>query len=1255
MNWITAADIDNWTRKEPRRAQEILPLLVWKLILASCDSIINDIHFPFGKAIQYNGYDGILNTDFNSPFFPVGTSVWEIGTDANILEKFNNDYEKRSAEPNGIDQKDTTFCFVSSRIWNHKKGIAETTEGKMRAGIWKSVRIIDANCLQLWLDACPSVHLWFSRVMDSPFDGVQDIRSFWEEMACSTYPQLTSVFFLYKRESIVNKLQQVCCSDKPNQIVLIGDSGLEATLCIAAEIFASDDVSVLSFGEKCVVAHSLDALNQVDSHYRNAIIIPTFYFTESSVSTRRNTLVIPINRSNPLEKLSRNNTRIELPARTLHQFCESIEKLGFDSNDAFEMGHMLHCSFPALFRQLNTNPLNKVPEWSRCEGSEKLIPALFVGAWEERTPGDKEIISSLAGIPYDDYIASVHSFTKGENAPLFSVDHSYACISIGEMWDCLWERILAQTFNRFKECFLRVFNESDPTYELPEEQWFAAAIFGKSPSYSNQIKNGMIVSLILMIERDNEISSGFSDRLTGECNALIREIFESVDSLNKWRSISQYVPAFIEAAPDVVLSVLEREATIDDSPIWDLFVSSSDPLFGKNFYTHILWALETALWDKKYAVRSLRIIIALAEKKQIYKLSNSPEDTLYRVFCTWNPQGIFTTEERKVLLTDIVRNHKTIASDLVKKLLSPSHQVTYDISKPKWNSIEAEHDPVTYTEVAELKEFISSLYIDNISPCYEAWSTVISDLASFDSIAHLVEKCIAQSSIMSNEDILKICRDLALYISHNRKFKHDSNERIDEVERLYTALLPDTPKYYAHYFAYHFDGLNPAPYDKDTYDYNEERNALSIFQKEKIKEMVSNYGLESVLEIIPLIEDYPSYADVIVDTVLNGSPDWQIVFRIRESQKYLASCIVSSLYNKNGINQIVDEGSCLEGSDLGWALSCLPIKEDVTSFVDNVDCDICKQVYWENVRAFGVQTKNTEWVNHCIHSLLKYNRPYSVIDCFAYSEWNDPVVIMEVLSAALILYPSPEPSGLQLSQVGNTDIEKLFEKLYKDSVVPDLDIAKMELAYLKAFDIGFEPQRLIGQILTSPEIYIELLTSAYQPDNNEDDCKSNGIKDERKRFIEIASCALDRIHRIPGTTAGSTYIDNAGFSYWVSETTRLAKEKNYLSKHDIVLGKILSYSPVGQDGLWPAECVRKVFESPHSDSLERHFIIAKEKQRGFYYASSGINEERIAEDYKRQADGLQLLYPRTASILLRLSDVYFEEAKSERARELKGL
>lgn len=164
---ITASDIESWTIKEPRRAQEKLPLLIWKLIIESCEHI-NDQHFPFDKAIHYNGYDGFLDTDDESRFVPKGKSVWEFGTEKDSKGKFNIDYEKRTQNSNGIILAETTFCFVTTRIWNHRQGITEATVEKTAEGKWRGVRILDANSIQMWLETCPQTTAWFSDVIGKP-------------------------------------------------------------------------------------------------------------------------------------------------------------------------------------------------------------------------------------------------------------------------------------------------------------------------------------------------------------------------------------------------------------------------------------------------------------------------------------------------------------------------------------------------------------------------------------------------------------------------------------------------------------------------------------------------------------------------------------------------------------------------------------------------------------------------------------------------------------------------------------------------------------------------------------------------------------------------------------------------------------------------------------------------------------------------------------------------------------------------------
>lgn len=711
----------------------------------------------------------------------------------------------------------------------------------------------------------------------------------------------------------------------------------------------------------------------------------------------------------------------------------------------------------------------------------------------------------------------------------------------------------------------------------------------------------------------------------------------------------QHLPTLMEAAPDVVLQVLEEAAGQLDSPLWELFKPASDMLFGRSFYTHILWALEKMMWDKHHASRALQLLVFFAEKKFEYKLGNSPEDTLYRIFCLWDPQGVFTQSERKILLNDIAQTHHAIAPRLFGSLLAYGHQTSSPILKPKWRDAENQPEPITQGEYADMCCFTAQIYLESITPCFEDWVVVFSNLPSFGDIELIIEKCRAQAADMSDEDKLKLCREMSQYISRSRQFDSDDlAERVNAVEELYFSILPDSPQSYAHYFSFHFNGLNPRPYKKEDHDFAAERQQLKDFQKEKIREMVSRFGPESIWEIIPQIEDTHAYADIIAEDNMAGQFDWGRIKRLREISPSAASSVISSLYYKSGLSIFETGVEQPEPTDLGWILSCMTINPEIADYVEHIQYAECRRVYWERVRIFGIDMSDKEWVKKCIHILLEYNRPYTIIDWLAFSDLNDTDLILEVLYAALRQNLKPEPDGFTLEQVGSYNIEQMFQKLYANTDVPELDVARLEIAYLGAFRFDFEPKYLVDQVLSCPELYMELLTTAYRSDNGAGELHSNPLA------VERAYEALNRIHRIPGFNMGDKNLDEDAFAKWVEDVTKLAGSRSYTHANDIVMGGILSYAPVGEDGIWPARCVRCLFEKPHSETLENQFIIGKENQRGVHYATGGVEEDALAEKYDAYAEQLQLSYPHMAAIIRRISDDYRTQAKTERARELKG-
>ena len=1245
MKFVTAADIDDWTSREPRKAQEMLPLLIWKLILASCHSII-DHHFPFGKAIQYSGYDGALETEEESPFFPKGKSVWELGTNENVLEKFNDDYGKRLKDPNGVFQAETTFCFVTTRIWKHKKSIVDVTREKDNENIWKKVRIYDATTLELWLEQCPAVNRWLSGIMGFPMDGVQDLMSFWEEMKNETEPALEPAYFLHNRMETIDSVLSKFCSPSTS-VVVSGDSWIEIVLCIAAYAAIAEDIQIKSISERCVIVDNIDEINSIIKKSPETIIIPKYYILKELPTHLECNYLIPVIRYSPLDNIHKSN-KIVLPQRSRKDFCESLQELGYNVGEANDVAQLFICNFPAFLRHIMKDSYKRVPGWSNNDSIELYIPLMFAGGWEEEGYEDKSIIAELAKMPYDEYKARLIGLDVEDDTPFLILDSSFYCVAIQETWDVLLEKITQDGIDKFISVFKIVFSSDDPKYELPEEQWHYAPILGKQNAFSHQLKEGLITSMIMLVERiENLHRCGLPEGIRSKCDSTIASIFESSNSLNHWRSICPYIPMLYEASPESVIQVLEKEAANPLSCTWELFKTSEDPLFGRSFYTNLLRTLECAVWDKRFCRRAYNLLILYAEHDFEYKISNSPLETLYNIFCLWHPVGAFSIEQRKILLRDIAEKHKKIAPELITRLLEHGGY-TMGIAEPRWKRID-ERPRVETKEYAEMYQYLSGLYIDYIFPCYKEWSPVIKNIESFGDISFIIQKCLAQKALFSKEDRVALCGDMLQYISHARLYKKDENDTADLMEELYYSFQPHCSDIYALYFKNHFRGLNPIPFSDESYDYRIEEKNLFDFRCEKMREMIQEYGNESIIDILPMIENISSYAETIVEVVLNRTADWDYILNVKGISETLAESIVARIYYKYGLKALNVTTDILSFENIGWAYSCVHLNVEITEQIKIINNDLCSRVYWERVNLVLFGPENNEWTNECIQNLLKYNRPFSLIRILAYSKWNDPRTIIEILNSALTIQPKAEVTGLTLENVGSDAIQNMFIKLYENPQGLEDKIAWLEALYLRAFLFNFEPRCLMDQILRDPRLYFELLTIAYKSDDG-----SLLVEKPNDNVVMQAIHILDRIHRIPGYHIDSKTIDEDSFDFWISSTYEMANSNHYSEAHDIVLGKILSYSPPGTDGIWPAECVRRVFERQHSKTLEVNFIIERENQRGVYTGTAGEGEEMIAKRYDRDAEALEFYYPKTASIIQKIGDRYHAQSHAERIMELKG-
>ena len=161
-----ASEINNWS--DTADAENKLPELIRRLVLSTLPEPPTRVDMPSGSSVRLPGWDGLLEADQGNAWAPSGVSGWEMSCNKGVTSKANDDYEKRTADPLGLDRASTTFVFVTSRRW---PGRRQWERERFKEGIWCDVRAHDADDLVTWLEQSPQVTRWFAGVVRKlPFD-----------------------------------------------------------------------------------------------------------------------------------------------------------------------------------------------------------------------------------------------------------------------------------------------------------------------------------------------------------------------------------------------------------------------------------------------------------------------------------------------------------------------------------------------------------------------------------------------------------------------------------------------------------------------------------------------------------------------------------------------------------------------------------------------------------------------------------------------------------------------------------------------------------------------------------------------------------------------------------------------------------------------------------------------------------------------------------------------------------------------------
>ena len=136
MKFISSTNLKQWA--DTKECQNYLPELIRRLICASVKQL-DSISFPCVDAAHLPGWDGIVSCHEMIDIVPEGDSFWELGSNADVQRKASEDFKKRTDNPLGHNQSESTFVFVTPREWSGADSWVMENQGT-----WKKVVVYTA-------------------------------------------------------------------------------------------------------------------------------------------------------------------------------------------------------------------------------------------------------------------------------------------------------------------------------------------------------------------------------------------------------------------------------------------------------------------------------------------------------------------------------------------------------------------------------------------------------------------------------------------------------------------------------------------------------------------------------------------------------------------------------------------------------------------------------------------------------------------------------------------------------------------------------------------------------------------------------------------------------------------------------------------------------------------------------------------------------------------------------------------------------
>lgn len=1228
MQWITSTDLKQWA--DQIGARIAFPVLVRDLIVASAADV-TDLRFPGGESGQIRGFDGVLEAAGAPPYVPAGRSIWEFGVNADPRSKFIDDYDKRVRELEPAERKDMTFVFATPRRWDKAtEKLPDFLKTYRESKDFADVQYVDGAQLEQWLEQHAAVGAKHARQVLGriPQTGARSTEEFWAEYSRRFKPPLTEQVVLSGRaaqaDAIVTHLL-----GKAGSMVYVGDGPEEVNAVAVAAIRLADAKQREFLEARTLVVDTIEAGRVLAINERYGYIVSPPAQPVAGMLAGYG----PVVGSMGFKAGGSRFSRLERPST--RDMAEALKTMGYSDEEASAVATRSGRSLTILERQIPSTTFEP-PAWTGQ--ARDVLPALLAGGWDAGRDGDRAVLADLAGTDYVTYEARIRSLLSIADAPFDREGGIWKLRAPVDAFVNMGSLLGPEHLDLLKRAAVKVFGDLRPP-QIGEERLNVS-----DATHSTWLRNGLSGTLLMLATLHDEADLDLGTDLPSFVDDVVAALPGLSDDIGVILALERQLPYLMEAAPDPLLSALERQLGGDDENI--RAVLEERPAFGapRNATSNLLWALEMLAWDPRRLLRASLALARLAALNTDGRSGNRAINSLRDIFVAWDPGTNAPLDQRLATLDAIVEVQPAVGWNLLVQLLPKIHDAKGPTQRPRFRDAGASaRETLTHALVAETYDAVADRVLELVLEDGKRWVQIVEAFPFLSPTCRVQFLDLLSGSLESikSETRNELRRKLTMLADRHSRFPEAEWSLpafdVEGLRRVAAALEAKDPLHRARAL---FDEWLP----RMAADPATARADLESSRRAAVARLVEVGGANAVLDLsrsvrLPGLVAAAAAAvvpdgmlgDLIADADDDGRPTSFAITLAGEIRAARGEGIDDELL-------AIATAREWTGERVGILLSEWPEAPTTWDLVEDQGEDAVK-AFWSRRRPRGFDGATDDLVR-LVGLYLTAGRPSAALDA-TYGRQDD--LAWPLLRSILVAEAEVATETSMRSEMDAYLLEELFKSLRARPNVPKIELARLEYDFFPLLEHHHRDLALFELMASDPVFFVDMLTHVYVADGADADATEPTAEESAR--ATASHRILMAFEAVPGERDG--VVDGALLDGWIEGVIR---EAAVVRRTNVVLsyvGRVLAHS-AELDGVWPQPAVTAAVERLASDEVEQGIMIERFNMRGVYTKAifeGGVQERDLAKQAREWAGAQPGRNLRTRAMLETIADRWEGDAK----------